>query len=144
MYILQGEDLEFVARHLVGVEASHGNRALSVTATSAPDATVLAMRLSEVYNPYKVVGADGSSDTFLLYFPEMKTVAVLADIKGAVGNYNSQHPNVVHVVDPVTETVYVPVSVPINATQSQTNDATSTYVIVGAAALIIIMLLWED
>lgn len=140
MYMLQGEDLEFVARHLVGVEASHGNRALSVTATSAPDATVLAMRLAEVYGPYKVVGADGSSDTFLLYFPEMKTIAVLTDIKGAVGSYYAQHPNVVHVVDPVTETVYVP----INAPQSQTNDATSTYVILGAAALIIVVLLWKD
>lgn len=102
------------------------------------------MRLSEVYNPKKVVGADGSSDTFLLFFPELKTIAVLADIKGAVGSYYAQHPNVVHVVDPVTETVYVPVSVPINPPQSQTNDATSTYVIVGAAALIIIMLLWKD
>jgi hypothetical protein len=147
-YKLQGESLEYAALHLLGAEVAQGGMALLVTATSAPDATVLSWHLAKAYNPGRVVGDDGSSATFRMDFRnKLETNFAYSDMQGAIGLYRQAHggsspaqapePNPGHAPH---EAPYVPVHEP--AAQNSSGDA-GTYAIVGAAALIIVMLLWE-
>lgn len=148
-YKLQGESLEYAVLHMAGVEMARGGMALVVTATSAPDATVLSGRLSAVYNPGKVDGGDGLSDTFTMHFMnKLLTREAYSDLCGSVAFYKQMHPGgnpSTGTEQPAHEVVYVPVYMPADAPAADPlpkTDVASTYAIVGAAALII-MLLWE-
>ena len=149
-YKLQGESLEYAALHLSHAEVTHGGMALSVTATSAPDATVLSWHLARAYNPGRVVGDDGSSATFMMVFRnKLETNTAYSDMQGAIGFYRQVHGGGSPAPAPepnlgggTHEVVYVPVHEPA-ASQQNNSGAAGTYAIVGAAALIIVMLLWE-
>lgn len=149
-YKLQGESLEYAALHMAGVEMAGGGMSLVVTATSAPDATVLSGRLSAVYNPVKVDGDDGLSDAFTMHFMnKLLAREAYGDLCGSVAFYKQMHPGgnpSAGAEQPAQEVVYVPVYMPADAPAADPQPKTAaagTYAIVGAAALIIIMLLWE-
>ncbi len=143
---LHGEALEYVAMHLVGTYCA--SRVLEVTVDDAPNATVMAGILEEIYNPLSVKDADGSSATFSMVFGNMYQASSAGlDIDGAVDAYrqtyghgSSSAPEPEDDPEPEDEPEPTP---GVQASQATVSSG-YTYLVLGIAALIIILiLLWQ-
>ncbi|MBR3711104.1 MAG: hypothetical protein IKM99_09125 [Bacteroidales bacterium] len=138
---LTGEPLKFAAEHMTNCR-KHGYKKyrVLVSADSNTDGKTLCTYLQQVYKPSGIADYSGGYRDFSLVFDTVsRRDEVVNDINDAVTAYRMAHPGSAP-TNGGSSTVYTseePVDVQTNKT------GWTTYLIIGAAAVAIIMLLWN-
>lgn len=137
---LKGEALKFAAAHMTSCR-KHGYKKyrVLVCADSNKDGKTLCTYLQEAYSPSNIADYSGGYRDFSLVFDTVsRRDEVVDDINKAVNAYRDANPGIAPETSPPENPV---VDDPLD---DQTKSPSwTTYIVIGAAAVVILLLLWD-